>query len=152
MRLQKFSFREASSVNRSATGPDLDMNEKRGSNLSLPLRTDIDRTAARNAAAINVDIEYYLYVSNGLQFAKYNCFFFMSITRVYYFCRTMAEIMKSSSVEYAPESGVIHMNLGQSHWTPKAADFKSEVVLAANAVVARCACDICSLKNAMFEK
>uniref|UniRef100_A0A914X4X9 Uncharacterized protein n=1 Tax=Plectus sambesii TaxID=2011161 RepID=A0A914X4X9_9BILA len=111
-------LREASSLHQTATGTAFDVNERKASNLSLP--TIFDQSTISGAAGVNISIEYYLYVSYGMEFSK-----------------TMAEIMKSSSVEHLPESGIIHMNLDQCIWTPKNADFKSEVVLAANALVAR---------------
>uniref|UniRef100_A0A914UMU8 SMP-LTD domain-containing protein n=1 Tax=Plectus sambesii TaxID=2011161 RepID=A0A914UMU8_9BILA len=60
-----------------------------------------------------------------------------------WFHRTMAEIMKGSSVEHLSENGIIHMDLDLCQWTPRTADYKSEVVLAANALVARLFFDFC---------
>uniref|UniRef100_A0A914XHZ2 SMP-LTD domain-containing protein n=1 Tax=Plectus sambesii TaxID=2011161 RepID=A0A914XHZ2_9BILA len=117
-------LREACSVNRTTSGETYDVDKRRASNLSVPVI--FDQSAICGAAGLHVSIEYYLYVSYGLQFAK-----------------MMAEIMKSSSVEHLPENGIIHMDLDLCQWTPKAADFKSEVVLAANAVVARLFFDFC---------
>uniref|UniRef100_A0A914XNG9 SMP-LTD domain-containing protein n=1 Tax=Plectus sambesii TaxID=2011161 RepID=A0A914XNG9_9BILA len=117
-------LREACSVNRTTIGEAYDVDKRRASNLSLPVI--FDQSTIRDAAGVNISIEYYLYISYGMEFAK-----------------TMAEIMKGSSVEHLSENGIIHMDLDLCQWTPKTADYKSEVVLAANALVARLFFDFC---------
>uniref|UniRef100_A0A914ULS8 SMP-LTD domain-containing protein n=1 Tax=Plectus sambesii TaxID=2011161 RepID=A0A914ULS8_9BILA len=117
-------LREACSVNRTTTGVAFDVDQKRASNLSVP--SIFDQYTISGAAGVNSSIEHYLYISYGMEFAK-----------------TMAEVMNSSSVEHLPENGIIRMDLDLCQWTPKAADFNSKVILAANAVVARLFFDFC---------
>ncbi|MCP9261540.1 hypothetical protein DINM_004895 [Dirofilaria immitis] len=78
--------------------------------------------------SLKLNLEYFLYVSNRLQFNK-----------------CIGEILKTSREENKKrnDGNIIYMDLGRNKWSPGKVDTSSQLVMSVNALVARIFYDFC---------
>ncbi|KAM3719588.1 Testis-expressed protein [Dirofilaria immitis] len=88
---------------------------------SLPL-------SLAHSDSLKLNLEYFLYVSNRLQFNK-----------------CIGEILKTSREENKKrnDGNIIYMDLGRNKWSPGKVDTSSQLVMSVNALVARIFYDFC---------